>query len=250
MEDSDKWMKLDLTYVAPVVGVTTQGRHNHVQWITSFWVDYSVDNVNWTPVEGGRRFLGNYDSNTYRHTIFRDVVQARYIRIHPVTWHGHPSIRAGVKVQNSVANCDTQAAIDNIANSGLYPQEVHGGAPNTYGGLQCTQRRLAIDVDMGQSRVFNHARIYMYAGDVRSYCGLRLDVSDDGVDWTTMIDRGTAWSASSSSGNQLDLMTDVEGLGQVGFAFSPVKARYLRFWSGPNNRNNGVHLLDVSAWYS
>jgi hypothetical protein len=194
--------------------------------------------------------LGNYDPNTYRHTIFRDVVQARYIRIHPVTWHGHPSIRAGVKVQNSVANCDTQAAIDNVAQSSLYPQEVYIGAVSNYGGLECAQARLAIDVDMGQSRVFNHAKIYTYAGDARSYCGLRLDVSDDGVDWTTMIDRGNQWNGASSLGNQLDLLTDVEGLGQVGFAFSPVKARYLRFWSGPNTKNDGVHLLDVSAWYS
>jgi len=44
-----EWMVIDLGTLTNVTGVVTQGRNNsqHNQWVTSYTVDYSLDDGTW-----------------------------------------------------------------------------------------------------------------------------------------------------------------------------------------------------------
>ena len=46
----------------------------------------------------GRIFDANTDMNTKVKNMFPDPVKGRYVRIYPMVYHGHPSMRAGVLV--------------------------------------------------------------------------------------------------------------------------------------------------------
>ena len=54
--------------------------------------------MSWTVVDGGAKFTGNVEAHAVVRNDFAGVVTARYVRIHPVDWHDHISMRAGVHV--------------------------------------------------------------------------------------------------------------------------------------------------------
>lgn len=74
-------------------GIVTQGRGDADQWVEEYMVSYTMDGREWTFVERGRRFEGNYDRNTWVRNDFKEPVYARSIRIHPTKWFGHISMR-------------------------------------------------------------------------------------------------------------------------------------------------------------
>ena len=43
-------------------------------------MDVSDDDVAWTPVDGGRTFVGNTDMHTHKASAFAAVVYARYVK--------------------------------------------------------------------------------------------------------------------------------------------------------------------------
>ncbi|KAK3242452.1 hypothetical protein CYMTET_47857 [Cymbomonas tetramitiformis] len=110
-----EWYQLDIGSVQLVIGVVTQGRYRggftgwepvH-EWVTSYRVTYSLDGVTWSDYNNGASFTGNTDSNTKvtnsltsasgsRQSQMLDGLEARYLRILPLTWHNHISMRAGV----------------------------------------------------------------------------------------------------------------------------------------------------------
>ena len=53
----------------------------------------SHDNRNWTPVDNGKVFTGNQDSDSVVYTIFATPVVARYLRVNPQTWFIYISMR-------------------------------------------------------------------------------------------------------------------------------------------------------------
>ena len=56
--------------------------------------------MSWTTVDSGVTFPGNVASGeAVVRNDFAGVVTARYVRIHPVDWEGHISMRAGVFVE-------------------------------------------------------------------------------------------------------------------------------------------------------
>ena len=54
----------------------------------------SQDGVQWTNINGNYR--GNSDHNTKAVRSLRGDVVARFIRLHPLQWHHHISLRWGV----------------------------------------------------------------------------------------------------------------------------------------------------------
>jgi hypothetical protein len=93
------WWQVDLGSVKPVNGVSTQIRGDccPTQRAASYNVQYSIDGTNWNTIAGGpftgNTIAGNCAAIT---NIFSIVYQARYVRILPLTWGDHLSMRADV----------------------------------------------------------------------------------------------------------------------------------------------------------
>eukprot|EP01132_Coremiostelium_polycephalum_P004999 gene4999-6225_t len=75
------------------VGVATQGRGDCPQWVTSYKIRYSVDNVSWIDYNNGQVINANTDCNTVVLFTFPQPIRARSIAIHPVSWNNHISMR-------------------------------------------------------------------------------------------------------------------------------------------------------------
>eukprot|EP00057_Strongylocentrotus_purpuratus_P011619 XP_011666093.1 PREDICTED: lactadherin-like [Strongylocentrotus purpuratus] len=96
--DQYQWMQVQFESSYIVTAITTQGRSNADQWVTSYTISSSFDNMAWTEylnVYSGsvEIFPGNYDRDSHvTHTLARPIV-GRSFRIHPKTNHGHVSLR-------------------------------------------------------------------------------------------------------------------------------------------------------------
>jgi len=111
--NTSQWMTIDLDNIRNVAGVITQGRVNVGQYVTSYKVSVSKDNINYfyvttsgtsgteTDPERARIFTGNTDSNTKVEHRFNFLIQARYVRYDVVTFNGHISMRAAVIVSTT-----------------------------------------------------------------------------------------------------------------------------------------------------
>ncbi|CAH1802612.1 unnamed protein product [Owenia fusiformis] len=95
--DANPWIQADLGKLMQVNGVVTQGRAAHAQWVTSYNVSYSEAGSSFEFIEkdGNQIFNGNSDMYTPVLNSFKPV-QARYIRISPMTWNNHISLRFDV----------------------------------------------------------------------------------------------------------------------------------------------------------
>ena len=116
--DGHQWMtiKIDLVPVQGVgilrgnyydtylEGVVTQGRGDYPQWVEAFKVQHSSDNINFVDVPGTYAHIGENGDRT--HSYFPNPIRfapdranpsaarTQYLRLVPLTWHGHISMRA------------------------------------------------------------------------------------------------------------------------------------------------------------
>ncbi|XP_039272571.2 lactadherin-like isoform X1 [Styela clava] len=97
-----EWIMADLGKVKTVTGVVTQGRHNSNNWVLTFKVEHSVDGRKFYDIlkedrsELVRIFDGNKDRSTKVINRFPNPVQARFVRIYPLTFVGYAFIRFDV----------------------------------------------------------------------------------------------------------------------------------------------------------
>jgi len=91
--DQGQWIQADLGKVSRVTGVLTQGRQDYNQWVRKYELLYSNDGVTFTKYGS---FQGNEDRNTKVGHVLKPAIAARFIRIHPVSWYGHISMRFGL----------------------------------------------------------------------------------------------------------------------------------------------------------
>ncbi|XP_039252075.2 lactadherin-like [Styela clava] len=95
--NGNQWLQVDLQEPTTVAGLLTQGRTNCCnQWVRSFKVSYgnSESSLAMYQENGATKiFTGNHDKTTIKENRFSQPITARYIRLHPVTWHEHLSMR-------------------------------------------------------------------------------------------------------------------------------------------------------------
>merc|ERR1711933_674487 len=89
--NNKQYLQWDFGDAKWVGAVQTRGRPNHAQWVTRYKLSYSIDGLNWVglPLE----FEGNSDQDTVKTNIVPGFA-ARMVRLHPVAWHKHISMRA------------------------------------------------------------------------------------------------------------------------------------------------------------
>ncbi|XP_071803933.1 uncharacterized protein [Asterias amurensis] len=102
VDRSASWLQVDLLMATPIEGVITQGiNSNTLNWhVTSFQVEYSLNDNTWSFVSGHgaptgqpQTFRGNTDQSTPVTNKFEQPIRGRFIRIRPVRYSGYPAMR-------------------------------------------------------------------------------------------------------------------------------------------------------------
>ncbi|XP_033102674.1 lactadherin-like, partial [Anneissia japonica] len=89
--DLDQWIQADIGALTEITGVITQGHFGYDEWVTSYKVLYSVDGSTFNTID--TVFTANTDRDTEITNMFSTPVNAQFIRIHPLTWEDHISLR-------------------------------------------------------------------------------------------------------------------------------------------------------------
>ncbi|XP_078352588.1 uncharacterized protein LOC144637397 isoform X1 [Oculina patagonica] len=99
--DVNQWLLVDIGSYTTVTGIATQGRNSirWSQWVTKFKLQYSVDGVIFQFYQepagnnSAKVFTGNQDSDTVVYNKLSPPITARYVRLRPVAWNNHISMR-------------------------------------------------------------------------------------------------------------------------------------------------------------
>ena len=93
-KNQEQWIQADLQTVHRIISVTTQGRSARNQWVTSYYVSFSQIGTVWETISTA--FEGNTDRDTKKTNLLPDNIVARYIRLLPISWTYHISMRFDV----------------------------------------------------------------------------------------------------------------------------------------------------------
>eukprot|EP00961_Rhodomonas_salina_P118964 1601050-Rhodomonas_salina.1 len=127
--NTNEWFQMDMEQPVGIAGVVTKGRSGIDRWVTSFTVQSSLNEIDWTPVDNGVLFTGNNDRDTLLLHHFLHPIHTRYIRIHPWTWYPSTasiSMRAGVLLSET-----TQCTLCSVCPTGQYAKTVCTATTNT-----------------------------------------------------------------------------------------------------------------------
>ncbi|XP_006825881.1 uncharacterized protein LOC102809369 [Saccoglossus kowalevskii] len=100
ISDNHQYLQIDLLYLTLVTGVATQGRSGTInaEYVTSYYIYYSEDGMNWLAFGDAEPLLMKGNSNpddVVRHNL-ESGFHARYIRIAPQSYFGRVSLRVEV----------------------------------------------------------------------------------------------------------------------------------------------------------
>eukprot|EP00057_Strongylocentrotus_purpuratus_P014992 XP_011669466.1 PREDICTED: lactadherin-like [Strongylocentrotus purpuratus] len=98
--DANQWIQVDLADIYRITSVATQGRQESSQWVTSYKLACSTDGTTFYTVQGISShpravtiFTGNADRNTIVTNTLPVPQICHYVRLMPVTWFVHISLR-------------------------------------------------------------------------------------------------------------------------------------------------------------
>jgi hypothetical protein len=96
--DLKQWIQVDFREKKMFRKVAIQGRYNREQWVTKFRVQVSIDGKKFEEV--GSQFQGNVDQHSVVEVALEPNSVARFVRIVPVEWHGHISMRFDIETKD------------------------------------------------------------------------------------------------------------------------------------------------------
>ena len=95
-----QWIRVHFITDVNVHSVITQGRQDWDQWVTSYQIQYSPDNVqdHYARDSNGavKAFSGNWDRNTKVEHVLSLPTTARSVKLIALAWYGHVSLRFDV----------------------------------------------------------------------------------------------------------------------------------------------------------
>lgn len=95
-DDTSPWYQMDLGEVKEVAGVVLASRADAAQWVTTFKVSLAdLEDGPWKLADDGREFSGPSFLSSSR-AVFHSSIQARFVRVEPLCYHNHCSLRADV----------------------------------------------------------------------------------------------------------------------------------------------------------
>ncbi|XP_072017378.1 uncharacterized protein [Amphiura filiformis] len=153
----NQWIQVNLRAIMWVSGVMLQGRNSarYFQWVTKFKVAYNIYGSEWKHIKTADNqevlvFDGNTDSDTIVLRRFPSPVRASVIRIQPMEWHGHISMRF------DLIGCeDPEWQLVFKAVSGIASAPMDGNGFDEYNPLKVWQRNEPLNEDIPQARQLN-----------------------------------------------------------------------------------------------
>jgi hypothetical protein len=97
--DGNQWVQVDFLSPVHIKKVATQGRGDATQWVTKYRIGVSLDGYKWNILNKGEAFDGNFDQFTV--VVHEIEGYGRYLRLFPVEWNEHISMRIGVDWNSS-----------------------------------------------------------------------------------------------------------------------------------------------------
>ena len=89
-----------------VLGVATRGSPDNSEWVRQYKVMYTYDGYAWKDVDQGRVFDANTDNQVLVRNDFVNPVTAIAVRICPLAWNNHISMKAEVYIELPVIGMD------------------------------------------------------------------------------------------------------------------------------------------------
>ncbi len=71
----NQWLQVDFKYTATITDILTQGRGSHNQWVQSYTVSYSNDDVNFKPYQKSVKDKVGYTLLLFQLTIYTMHIQ-------------------------------------------------------------------------------------------------------------------------------------------------------------------------------
>ncbi|XP_072017793.1 lactadherin-like [Amphiura filiformis] len=191
----NQWIQINFYIIMKVTGVMTQGRNDiyadHNQWVTKYRVQHSSDTKEWLYIQtsdntGDEVFEGNRDRDTIVTNVFSTPVQTNLIRIVPIEWHGHISLRFELLgCEDSCVDYEVEDPLETSSCSecyiGQYCNEVRPGLPKALGMEDGAIANSQITSSPGYYYDFrpNNARLNgpsHWSGELREYMWIQIDL--------------------------------------------------------------------------
>lgn len=99
-----QWIQVDIGPPSLVVAVVTKGKGDTKRkyWVTMFGLSFSNTTSKWngfmdrSKPDSDYIFEGNKNKGSVMVNYLNQPITARYLRLHPITWHGHIAMRVGL----------------------------------------------------------------------------------------------------------------------------------------------------------
>jgi len=239
-KDEHQWLGIDLGDTVEIHAIATKGRFkNYAQWVTSYQVSYSADNLTWEFYqENGRAliFKGNTDTDTeVRHELQKPIL-ARFVKFHPMTWHEHITMRVeiyGVPSRkddhNSIKPIVEGLPDDAFSASSSYNDDEHCPANAKFGSTstpsnwsaRTSNEKQWLSIDLGDAveihAIATKGRFKNHVQWVTSY---QVSYSADNLTWNFYQENGRAFIFKGNT----DIDTEVRHELQ-----KPIGARFVKF---------------------
>lgn len=95
--DENQFLEVNFPRPIPIYGVIIRGNPMFDQYVTNFKILHSYDGISYHVYENSRgetqKFSGSVDSKTPVRTIFEVPIEARIVRIYPISWNSAIALR-------------------------------------------------------------------------------------------------------------------------------------------------------------
>ncbi|KYR00154.1 discoidin II [Tieghemostelium lacteum] len=132
--DKNQFVVAGSSDLKEIMAISIQGRGDQQQWVTSFRIRYTMDNMTWVNYNNGQVLSANDDQNSIITYVFPNPIQCRSIAIHPVTWKDNIAMRMELYAK-PITKTMVQVGSVSIGNRDL----------NSGSGLRETIRRVTFD---------------------------------------------------------------------------------------------------------
>ncbi|XP_013413409.1 lactadherin-like [Lingula anatina] len=100
INDNNQWLQFDFGHVRKLTAILTKGRNQFAQFVKTYQIHYGNNTLLMKDYRDGtgsvKIFQGNIDLDNIHENVLNPPVYARYLRIKPLTWFMHISMRADV----------------------------------------------------------------------------------------------------------------------------------------------------------
>lgn len=91
--DVNQWVQVSSFKVKRWVKISTQGRGDQDQYVSSYRILYSPNGLSWFYADNGKVFKANINNTQVVTNTFDEPFLAKVVRLEPVTWKNHISLR-------------------------------------------------------------------------------------------------------------------------------------------------------------